>query len=394
VVLTPVDPNERFRLRRHESARKKRKRRVVAVAGGAMLIASASGFAFAVTHKPAEVAFVATTTAKAKAKPKLVVPQPRPLPAEVRGVHVTMALASIAGRLEEYMTIPGLNTIELDVKDESGRVGFVGTAPPLARATGAAGRYYDPRRAVELSHKHGTYLIGRIVCFEDPVVAAKQPKFAIRTSDGGVWRNRAGLAWANPYNREYWDYIVDVGTAAARAGFDEIQLDYVRFPTDGDLTSAVFLGKRAEPAAGTIAAFVQYVSKRLRREHVRVSADVFGLSAARDLGIGQLPRRIGPYLDAVYPMVYPSHYTSGEYQLPDPSAAPGLTVARSLADFRDRLRGQRAKLIPWLQDFSLGRTYTIEDVRAQIAAARRAGSAGFMLWNAGGVYTSDVLRGP
>jgi hypothetical protein len=120
---------------------------------------------------------------------------------------------------------------------------------------------------------------------------------------------------------------------------------------------------------------------------------VFGLSAARDLGIGQLPRRIGPYLDAVYPMVYPSHYSSGEYRLADPNAAPGLTVARSLADFRDRLRGQRAKLIPWLQDFSLGRTYTIEDVRAQIAAARSAGSAGFMLWNAGGVYTSDVLRG-
>ncbi len=393
MVLTPVDPNERFRLRRQERARRKRKR-VVAVAGGAMLIAGVSGFAFAVTHRPAEVAFVATTTAKPAPKPRLVVPHPRPLPAEVRGVHVTMALASITGRLEEYMTIPGLNTIELDVKDESGRVGFVGAAPALARQTGAAGRYYDPRRAVELSHKHGTYLIGRVVCFEDPVVAAERPQFAIRTSGGGVWRNRAGLAWANPYNRVYWKYIVDVGTAAARAGFDEIQLDYVRFPTDGDLSSAVFPGKRAEPAAATIAAFVRYVSERLRREHVRVSADVFGLSAARDLGIGQLPRRIGPYLDAVYPMVYPSHYSSGEYRLADPSAAPGLTVARSLADFRDRLRGQRAKLIPWLQDFSLGRTYTIEDVRAQIAAARSAGSAGFMLWNAGGVYTSDVLRGP
>lgn len=394
MVLTPVDPNERFRLRREERAGRKRKRRLAAAAGGAVLIAGVSGFAYAVTHRPTEVGFVATTTARPNVKPKLVVAHPRPLPAEVRGVHVTMALASIAGRLEEYMTIPGLNTIELDVKDESGRVGFVGAAPPLARATGASGRYYDPRVAVELSHKHGTYLIGRVVCFEDPVVAAKRPQFAIRTRDGGVWRNRAGLAWANPYNRAYWNYIVAVGTAAARAGFDEIQLDYVRFPTDGDLSSAVFPGKRAEPAAATIAAFVQYVSERLRAEHVRVSADVFGLSAARDLGIGQLPKRIGPYLDAIYPMVYPSHYANGEYRLADPNAAPGLTVARSLADFRDRLRGQRAKLIPWLQDFSLGRTYTIEDVRAQIAAARRAGSKGFMLWNAGGVYTSDVLRGP
>ncbi|HEY3185127.1 MAG TPA: putative glycoside hydrolase [Gaiellaceae bacterium] len=393
MVLTPVDPNERFRLRRDDRARKKRRRRISATLAVALLGAAIAGGVYAVGHRSANVRSVAPTAA-AKPQPKLVLQHPRPLPAEVRGVHVTMALASIPGRLEGYMKIPGLNAVELDVKDESGRVGFVGAAPPLARATGASGRYYDPKRAVALSQKHGVYLIGRVVCFEDPVVSEKRPQYAIRTRDGGVWHNRAGLGWANPYNRGYWDYIVAVGAAAARAGFDEIQLDYVRFPTDGDLTKAVFPGKRAEPLATTIASFVKYVATRLRREHVRVSADVFGLSAARDLGIGQVPRRIGPYLDAIYPMVYPSHYVKGEYALDDPTAAPGLTVARSLADFRRRLRGQRTKLIPWLQDFSLGRTYTIEDVRLQIAAARRAQVAGFMLWNAGGVYTNDALSGP
>ena len=392
MVLTPVDPNERFRIRRREHARRKRRRRlaaaaVVAVAGGVV------GGVYVLTREPTEVRFV-TGTAGARPKPRLVLPHPRPLPAEVRGVHVTMALASIPGRLEGYIKVPGLNTVELDVKDESGRVAFVGGAPELARATGAAGRFYDPRRAVALSQRHGVYLIGRVVCFEDPVVASKRPQYAIRTRSGGVWRNRAGLAWANPYSPGYRDYVVAVGAAAARAGFDEIQLDYVRFPTDGDLSTAVFPGRRAEPAAATIASFVRYVATRLRREHVRVSADVFGLSAARDLGIGQVPRRIAPYLDAIYPMVYPSHYAHGEYALDDPNAAPGLTVARSLADFRRRLHGRRAKLIPWLQDFSLGRTYTIEDVRLQIAAARRAGSAGFMLWNAAGVYTSAALAGP
>jgi hypothetical protein len=392
VILTPVDPNERFRLRRHHHARRKRRRRIAAALAAALLAAGITGAVYAVGRGSSDVRYVASRPASTP-QPKLVVEHPRPLPAEVRGVHVTMALASIPGRLEGYMKIPGLNTVELDVKDESGRVGFVASAPPLARATGASGRYYEPRRAVALAHKHGVYLIGRVVCFEDPVVSEKRPQYAIRTRDGGVWRNRAGLGWANPYNRGYWDYIVAVGAAAARTGFDEIQLDYVRFPTDGDVKTAVFPGKRAEPTATTIASFVQYVAARLRREHVRVSADVFGLSAARDLGIGQLPRRIGPYLDAIYPMVYPSHYAKGEYGLDDPAAAPGLTVARSLADFRRRLRGQRTKLIPWLQDFSLGRTYTIDDVRLQIAAARRAQTAGFMLWNAGGVYTTAALNG-
>ena len=322
-----------------------------------------------------------------------VSPLPRhvPLPAEVRGVHVTMSLASLPGRLEQYVTLAGLNTVELDVKDESGRLAFWTAAPPLARATGAADRYYDPRAAAELAHRHGVYLIGRVVAFEDPVVAERRPAYAIRTTDGGVWHTSAGLAWANPYSRAYWAYLVGVASAAARAGFDEIQFDYVRFPTDGDLSTAVFPGKRAEPMATTVARFLRYASTRLHRLGVRVSADVFGLSATRDLGIGQRPRQISKYLDAIYPMVYPSHYNAGEYDLPDPSADPGRTVADSLRDFRAQLRGRTAKLIPWLQDFSLGRTYGPLDVRAQITAARLAHTRGFMLWNADGIYTPAAL---
>jgi hypothetical protein len=302
-----------------------------------------------------------------------------------------MSLASLPGRLEQYMAVPGLNTIELDVKDESGRVGFVGAAPKLARSTGAAGRYYDPRAAVRLAHRHGVYLIGRVVAFEDPVVSAARPDLAIRTTSGGVWRTRAGLGWANPYSHAYWSYLLAVATAAAKAGFDEIQLDYVRFPTDGDLSQAVFPGAVRQPLAKTIAAFVRYMATNLHKLHVRVSADVFGLSATRDLGIGQKPRVIGRYLDAIYPMVYPSHYNAGEYGIADPDAEPGRTVAASLRDFRRQLRGRHAKIVPWLQDFSLGRSYNAFDVQEQITAARRAKTAGWMLWNAGGIYTDAVL---
>jgi hypothetical protein len=282
--------------------------------------------------------------------------------------------------------------VELDVKDESGRVAFVSAAPPLARATGAAGRFYDPVRAARAAHRHGVYLIGRVVTFEDPVVSERRPALAIRTSGGGVWQNRAGLGWANPYSRAYWRYAVDVGVAAAKAGFDELQFDYVRFPTDGDLTQAVFPGRVREPQAETISRFLRYAGRRLRPLGVRVSADLFGLAATRDLRIGQAPRRLARYVDALYPMVYPSHFNPGEYRLADPNASPGRTVAAALRDYKRAMRGRKARLVPWLQDFSLGRPYGLAEVQQQIAAARRAGTAGFLLWNAEGVYTLDVFR--
>jgi hypothetical protein len=131
---------------------------------------------------------------------------------------------------------------------------------------------------------------------------------------------------------------------------------------------------------------------RLHPLGVRVSADVFGLSATHDLGIGQYPSQIGQVVDAIYPMAYPSHYRPGEYNLTNPAAAPGTTVDRSLRDFRGKLAAGKATLVPWLQDFSLGRTYKLADVQAQIRAARFQNVGGFMLWNATGVYTSEALR--
>ena len=317
---------------------------------------------------------------------------PRPLPAEVRGVHVTVALAGIPGKLQEYLRVPGLTAIEVDVKDENGEVGFVPAGVPLAKSIGAAKSYYSARRVARLAHEAGVYLIGRVVVFEDPILSERRPALAIRTSDGGIWRNDAGLGWANPHDKRVWQYNTAIGAAAARAGFDEIQFDYVRFPSDGDLSSAVFPGAKGADPGWTTARFVHYASKRLRPLGVRVSVDVFGLSAKRDLGIGQLPGRLAKFVDAVYPMVYPTHYGDGEYGLAEPTAVPGATVARSLADFRKRMRGTKAKLIPWLEDFSFNGTVSAEHVRAQITAARRQGSGGFLLWNPLGNYTKGALQ--
>jgi hypothetical protein len=305
-----------------------------------------------------------------------------------------MALASIPGKLAEYLELKsvGLNTIELDVKDENGEVGFVSRQEiPLAAEIGASQAYYDPGTVARAVHAKGIYLIGRVVVFEDPILGEKRPGMAIKRTDGSVWRNNGGLAWSNQYDKRVWKYNVDIAAVAARAGFDEIQFDYVRFPSDGDLSVVSYPGARAEPKSKTIADFLAYAARRLRPLGVRISADLFGLAATRDLGIGQAPSRIARVVDAVYPMVYPSHFAAGEYGMPDPNADPGRTVAFALADFRRQMAGRKARLIPWLQDFSLGRTYSIDDVRAQILAAREARSRGFMLWNAGGVYTADAL---
>ncbi len=164
------------------------------------------------------------------------------------------------------------------------------SCPPArrSRATGAAVRYYQPRLVARQVHARGVYLMA---------------------------------AWSSSRIR------------SSRRSVLKIQFDYVRFPSDGDLSLVRHPGTHAQAMRWTIPAFVHYASKRLHPLGVRVSVDVFGLSATRDLGIGQLPRRLSGSADAVYPMVYPSHYNPGEYGIDDPNAWPGRTVMRSLSDF-------------------------------------------------------------
>jgi hypothetical protein len=390
-VLQPVDPNARSKLRRLEARKRRHKQRLVAA--GALLALIAAGVVggviatHVVGHKTDRAA---ARQPKPKARPQVL--QPRPLPAEVHGVHVTMALAGLPGKLDEYIALKdkGLNTIELDVKDENGDIGFPAQVP-LARQVGSAKRYYEAQRAVAKIHAAGLYLIGRVVTFEDPQLSENAPWSAIRRIDGSRWLNNGGLGWTNPYDRRVWKYNVDVAEQAAKLGFDEIQFDYVRFPSDGDISQIRYPGKHAQPMGWTIPMFLKYARSRLQPLGVRISVDVFGLSATRDLGIGQFPRRIAPFVDAIYPMVYPSHYVSGEYNIIDPDSRPGTTVAYSLRDFRAKLAGRRTMLVPWLQDFSLARRYTLADVQDQIQAARLEHVKGFMLWNATGQYTVKAL---
>jgi hypothetical protein len=381
-----VDPSERFRERRHRVRRRKRLRRAglagALLALGAGIVLGASFF----TRGGGGGAQTVAASSDAVAMPHV--------PHEIRGVHMTMGLASVEGKLGEYLALRayGLNTLELDVKDENGAIGFASpNLPQLANDVGAARISYDARGAALAAEQAGVYLIGRVVAFADPTLGPARSELALLWPDGSVWRDPAGLAWLNPYDRRVWRYVVDVAAAAAKAGFDEIQFDYVRFPSDGDIDSIVYPKSRREPKERTIERFFAYASSRLRLLGVRVSADLFGLAATRDLGVGQSPKRLGRHLDAIYPMVYPSHYVPGEYHLTDPEAFPGRTVAASLRDYRKAVRGTHVRIVPWLQDFSLSRAYGFDEVTDQVTAARRSDANGFMLWNPLGVYTQEAL---
>jgi hypothetical protein len=316
------------------------------------------------------------------------------LPKEIRGIHVTAPLASLKGKLAEYASLKseGLNTIVLDVKDENGTVAFSSSEAPLASEIGAAGNYYNPASVAKTLHADGIYLIGRIAVFEDPVLSARRPDLAIQRSDGSNWLNYRGLGWSNEYNKKVWEYNVSIAKVAAKAGFDEIQFDYVRFPSDGPIESAVWPGKTNESESTTIAHFLRYASNQLKPLGVRVSADVFGLAATNELGVGQSPKQIARVVDAISPMAYPSAFGSGQYGLTDPQAVPGTTVGYALSDFKTAMRGSHAELVPWIQDFSLGRSFTLADIQDEILAVRDSGARGFLLWNARGEYTPGALQ--
>jgi hypothetical protein len=389
-MLQP-DPNERFRMRRQRARRHRAVRRTGAlavVAVTAAVLALGARFLDEGDHPgPSQAATPSTSTAAEE--PAAAVVDQRELPGEIRGVHVTMALLTLPGKLDEYLALArkGATAIEIDVKDENGDVAFSSPYAPLAKRIGTARDYYRAKAIARKAHAAGLYLIGRVVVFEDPALTSRKPGMAIRHRSGGIWTNSAGLGWSNQYDERVWDYNVDIAEAAARAGFDEIMFDYIRFPTDGPIEDAVWPGKVNERKADTLARFLAYARQRLEPLGTRIGAAVFGLAATRDLGIGQRPRLIAPYLDTIYPMVYPSHYVSGEYNIPDPDAAPGATVTMSLRYFRKVLRGLPTRIVPWLQDFTLAHRYTIDEVRAQVSAARKLQTGGYLLWNAEGVYT-------
>jgi hypothetical protein len=315
----------------------------------------------------------------------------------VKGVYVTSYAASSSELLNRTIALADkteINAFVIDVKDDLGFVTYKADVP-LAKENGLIdARIKDIDALVAKLRQHNIIPIARVVCFKDSKLAEKLPETAVKWEDGSNWTDFKGLSFTNPYNREVWEYLVQVAEDAARHGFREIQFDYVRFPSDGKISEAVYPGENSSKE-DAIAAFLAFAKPRLEKLGVWVSADVFGLTVhvKDDMGIGQQVEKISQNVDIVCPMVYPSHYDNGSYGIDSPNKDPYNTVVKAMKDTKERLAGTGAMGRPWLQDFSLlGVKYGVAEVKAQIKAAEEMGFTEWILWNASVSYTEGALR--
>ena len=322
-------------------------------------------------------------------------------PVDVKGIYLTGWKAGQEKEFEKLLELADkteINAMVIDVKDNTGRMTYQSNLPMVKEIKANSGRIQDIDALLNTLKQNDIYAIARIVVFEDPILAKNRPEWSIRTKSGNLWTTQKGLGWVDPYNRDVWDYIIDIAEEAARKGFNEIQFDYVRFPSDGNLKNIIYPSNDGKSRVKTISAFLDYANKRLKPFGIYTSADVFGLvtTAVDDMLIGQTLEELAKHVDYISPMVYPSHYYAGSYGLTNPNAAPYETVYQSLYDAVERLEkmeGIKAEIRPWLQDFTMGLPpYGAREVRAQINATYDVGLSQWILWNPANNYTVKALE--
>ncbi|MBA2278784.1 MAG: putative glycoside hydrolase [Chloroflexia bacterium] len=289
-----------------------------------------------------------------------------------------------------------LNAIVIDIKEE---LVFYDTEIELFRDAGTVQPILDLSALMDKLEAHDIYSIARLVVFKDSIVAERFPDLAVRNSaTGGLWRDMNGVAWVNPTDERVWEANSDLAVEAHRHGFDEIQYDYVRFPTDGDLSTLDYgVANTQANREAAITGFLAMSSEKLWPLGAKISSDVFGytLLVDDDLGIGQNFVELAAYVDYLSPMVYPSHFPNGSLDVAGhPNAFPYETIEISMSLAKEKLPTRMLKVRPWLQDFTffdLPPAYGNDEVRAQIDAAEAVGTSGWMLWDPNNEFHAGAL---
>ena len=307
----------------------------------------------------------------------------------------------IRSRVLELAARTELNAVVIDVKGDRGWIVYR-TEVPGALAVGAQGpaTLKDFDGLMTDLKSRGIYTIARIVTFKDNILANARPDLAIiDTRTGKPWIDNEKLAWVDPFREEVWNYNVAIAREAAGKGFDEIQFDYVRFPTDGRLSAAKYAApNNKDTRLPAIAGFLERARTALGPLGVFVAADVFGYTAfnENDTDIGQRIEELAPHLDYFCPMVYPSGYHKGIPGFRNPVQNPYEVVHESVRLIRQRASHTRVRVRPWIQDFRDyafdRRIFGVPEIRAQIKGADDAGAVGWMLWNPRNDYTAGALR--
>lgn len=336
-------------------------------------------------------------------------------PAQVHAIYMTSCAASSFSFREKLLNIATtteINSIVIDVKDYTGTISFDSENPLLKDNKGSGCKVPDLKDFVKELHQKGIYVIARISSFQDSYFVKERPDLAVKkASNGSVWKDNKGVSWIDPGSKEFWDYLITIGRESYTIGFDELNFDYIRFPSDGNMVdiSYPFSGKQVKHEV--MRSFFKYLRKNLNNLGVPLSADMFGMVTVADfdLNIGQMLEDALPYFDYICPMVYPSHYPATYEGYANPADHPyevvksalegailkvinlqsATTTSTSTDDIQVKISTKQIR--PWLQDFNLGATYTPEMVRAQIQATYDVGLDSWMLWNASNKYTKSAL---
>ena len=368
------------------------------------------------------------TAQKTAEETNKVTPEPAPVSRElttadrmvdrtkVKGIYVTGPKAGSTG-MEELIGLVDeteLNAMVIDVKNDEGNVTFRLTNEEITEnipvldqiSEMQAGVHYirDIQALMQELKDHNIYTIARIVCFKDPILAAARPELALTKPDGKPVTDANGLAWVNPYRQEVWEYLTELAEMAADLGFDEIQYDYVRFPVGSDANMADYgVDMDAYPKRQAIQDFLAYAGDRLHEKGCVVTADVFGTIIGSETDVqtvGQDYTALGQTVDAISPMVYPSHYANGVYGIPVPDAQPYDTVKAAMQAAAKQLNvipeDNRAINRVWIQSFTASWvdghiSYGPKQIRDQIHGAYDAGFDEWILWNAAVKYQKNSL---
>jgi hypothetical protein len=323
---------------------------------------------------------------------------PRPIPDTVQAIYMSSWVAatpSLRAKLVDFIDTTELNSVIIDIKDSTGRVSFMPQDPYLIELGASDNRVKDMREFLEMLHEKDIYVIGRISVFQDPYIVQKKPEWAVQSKKGGIWKDRKGLAFLSVDNEQVWDYTLRIALDSYEIGFDEINFDYIRYPSDGPIADIEYNLAEGEVRAEKLEKFFMFLDEKLRKEKsIPISADLFGMvtSNTDDLGIGQVLERAVPYFDAIAPMVYPSHYPTGFLGYTKPAEHPYEVIFYAMDSASKRVTAMgydpNKILRPWFQDFNLGTVYTKEKIQEQIDANKAVGLSSWMMWDPSNKYNA------
>ena len=317
-------------------------------------------------------------------------------PTAVKAIYMTSCIASapsLRSKLVDLAVQTEINSLVIDIKDYSGTVSIPSDDKTIQTDAKVGCKDPDIKDFILSLHQKGIYVIGRITVFQDPYYSKSHPELAVKkASDGSVWKDYKGLSFIDVGAKPYWDYIIKIGKQAIALGFDELNFDYIRFPSDGNMKDISYSWAGDTEKKEALKLFFDYLRKGLGDDTV-ISADLFGMTATNtdDLNIGQYLEYALEYFDYVAPMVYPSHFPPTWHGYKNPADHPYEVVQYSMERAFERASTTPEKLRPWLQDFSLGAVYTADMVREQIKAVYDVGLTSWMLWNASNHYPAEAL---